>query len=41
MKRMKEYLDNVLKNDPAARNYLEVILLYPTVHAMAFYRLAI
>lgn len=40
MKQMKAYLDNILKNDPAARSYVEVILLYPTVHAMAFYRAA-
>lgn len=26
--------------DPAARNALEVILLYPSVHAMLFYRIA-
>lgn len=40
MKRMKAYLDNIIKNDPAARSYLEVVLLYPSVHAMAFYRVA-
>lgn len=40
MKRMKAYLDNIIKNDPAARSYLEVVFLYPSVHAMAFYRLA-
>lgn len=37
---MKNYLDNIIKKDPAARNYLEVIILYPTVHVMFFYRIA-
>jgi serine O-acetyltransferase len=30
----------VLKRDPAARNVLEVALLYPGVHALVFYRLS-
>lgn len=30
----------VLQRDPAARNSLEVALLYPGVHALIFYRLA-
>ncbi len=30
----------VLQRDPAARNSLEVALLYPGVHALVFYRLA-
>lgn len=33
-------LENVLKNDPAARSKFEVILLYPTVHALFAYRIA-
>ena len=40
MKRIKEHLDNIMANDPAARSYIEVLLLYPSVHAMAFYRVA-
>lgn len=32
-------LDNVLKKDPAARNKLEVFLLYPSVHAIIMYRI--
>lgn len=37
---MKSYLDSVKERDPAARSYLEVILLYPSVHAIALYRAA-
>jgi serine O-acetyltransferase len=37
---MKNYLDNIKDNDPAARSYLEIILLYPSVHAIAIYRIA-
>nr|WP_171012032.1 serine O-acetyltransferase EpsC [Hathewaya histolytica] len=33
-------LDNILRKDPAARNKLEVFLLYPSVHAMIIYRIA-
>jgi len=31
---------NIMKKDPAARNILEVILLYPGFHILIFYRLA-
>ena len=37
---MKEFLDNIKKNDPAARSYLEIILCYPGVHAIFFHRIA-
>lgn len=40
IKRIKEHLDHILKCDPAAKSYLEVLLLYPSVHAVASYRLA-
>lgn len=33
-------LGNIVKRDPAARNRLEVFLLYPSVHAVAWYRVA-
>lgn len=33
-------LDNVLKKDPAARNKLEVLMLYPSVHALISFRVA-
>lgn len=39
-KTMKNYLDTVRDRDPAARGYVEVMLLYPTVHAILFYRVA-
>lgn len=37
---LKYDLENILKNDPAARNKLEVFLLYPSIHAILFHRLA-
>jgi serine O-acetyltransferase len=33
-------LENILKIDPAARNKVEVFLLYPCVHALISYRVA-
>lgn len=39
-KRIKSHLDNILSSDPAARSYLEVMLLYPSVHAVAAYRVS-
>ncbi|MDP4144418.1 MAG: serine O-acetyltransferase EpsC [Bacillota bacterium] len=39
-KRLKYDIDSVLKNDPAARNVLEVLLLYPCIHVLIFYRIA-
>lgn len=37
---IKAYLNNIKENDPAARTSLEVLLLYPTVHAVGAYRIA-
>lgn len=37
---LKYDIDNIYKNDPAARSRLEVILLYPCIHAMIAYRIA-
>jgi serine O-acetyltransferase len=34
------FIDSILARDPAARSRIHVILLYPGVHAVAFYRLA-
>ncbi len=31
---------SILKRDPAAKSLVEVVLLYPGVHALAFYRVA-
>lgn len=33
-------LDRIIDNDPAARNRLEVFLLYPSVHAILWHRIA-
>lgn len=33
-------IKNAMKNDPAARNPLEIFLLYPFIHALIFYRIA-
>ena len=33
-------MTNILDRDPAARSYLEVILLYPGLHAIVAYRYA-
>lgn len=33
-------IEYILKNDPAARGKLEVFILYPSVHALIFHRLA-
>lgn len=35
-----DFLENIKKNDPAAKNYLEIILCYPGVHAMFFHRIS-
>lgn len=37
---IKYDIDNIVKNDPAARNSLEVVILYPIVHVMILYRIA-
>lgn len=39
-KNLKYDIDNVMKNDPAARNGLEVFLLYPCIHATINHRIA-
>lgn len=38
--KLKYDLDNILKNDPAARTRMEVFLLYPSVKAVLYYRIA-
>lgn len=41
MYRMLKYeIKNILDKDPAANNWLEVILLYPSIHAIILYRIA-
>lgn len=39
-KLLKYDIKNAMKNDPAARNSLEVLLLYPFIHALIQYRIA-
>lgn len=34
-----EFFENIKRNDPSAKNYLEIILSYPGVHAIAIHRL--
>jgi serine O-acetyltransferase len=40
LKEIKAHLDSVRERDPAAKSYLEVLLLYPSVHAVGAYRIA-
>lgn len=39
-KRFKEDIDSFIERDPAAKSRLEVILCYPGLHALMFYRVA-
>ena len=39
-KMLKYEIKNILEKDPAAKNWLEVILLYPSIHAIILYRVA-
>ncbi len=38
--RLGEGIRTVFRRDPAAKNWLEVVLCYPGVHALAFHRVA-
>lgn len=38
--RLRYDLNNIMKNDPAAKSKIEVFLLYPSIHVMIAYRLA-
>lgn len=40
LKKLKYDINNILKNDPAAKSKLEVLLLYPSIHALIAYRIA-
>ncbi|WP_321328165.1 serine O-acetyltransferase EpsC [uncultured Ilyobacter sp.] len=37
---LKYDLDNILKQDPAARSRLEVFFLYPSIHSVLFHRIS-
>ena len=39
-KRLREEIDSIRQRDPAARSWLEVLLCYPGLHALVFYRTA-
>ncbi|MEA5270351.1 serine O-acetyltransferase EpsC [Clostridium perfringens] len=39
-KNLKYDIENVMKNDPAARTKLEILLLYQSIHVLIFYRIA-
>ncbi len=40
MNKLKALIQHIKENDPAARGTLEILLLYPCVHALFFYRIA-
>lgn len=40
LKKINKDVEYILKNDPAARSKIEVILLYPGLHALIFHRIA-
>lgn len=40
MKQLYQDAKNIMKKDPAARNILEVIILYPGFHILVFHRIA-
>ncbi|MDK2799334.1 MAG: serine O-acetyltransferase [Clostridiales bacterium] len=40
LKTIKEEINVILERDPAARNWLEVLLLYPGLHAILSHRIA-
>ncbi len=40
IEKLKEDINVIYENDPAAKNLLEVILCYPGLHALIMYRLA-
>ncbi|MDD3191678.1 MAG: serine O-acetyltransferase [Bacilli bacterium] len=37
---MFTYLKSIIKRDPAARHFLQILLFYPGVHAVFYYRIA-
>jgi serine O-acetyltransferase len=40
LKNLREQIETVLRHDPAARSSLEILLCYPGLHALMFYRVA-
>lgn len=39
-KDLKDNIKNILKLDPAAKSFIEVLFLYPSVHAILFHRIS-
>ena len=39
-KELRDYIRSIMDRDPAARSALEVLICYPGVHALGFYRVA-
>lgn len=39
-KDLKENIKNIMEQDPAARSFVEVLLLYPSIHAVFAHRIA-
>jgi serine O-acetyltransferase len=39
-KKLRYDIKNIMNNDPAARSPFEVLLLYPSIHVMIFYRMS-
>jgi len=39
-KMLRYEINNILEKDPAAKNWVEVILLYPCIHAVIIYKIA-
>ena len=39
-KNLRDHINNIIEKDPATNSAFEVILLYPSVHAMFAYRIA-
>lgn len=39
-KNLKSDIDSVVKNDPAARSKIEILLLYPGIHALCAHRIS-
>lgn len=40
LKNLRDQIDTILRHDPAARSAFEVVLCYPGLHALMFYRVA-
>lgn len=39
-KNIRYDIKNIMENDPAAKSFIEVLLLYPSIHSLIFYRIS-